>query len=174
MKNCETCLPFLSFELVSLKLCTPAAPLSLLEHQRPELKNNTTFGRKSYSITFVCMVENKKGGQSIFFCFWALNKYPWSHIHLQQGSSKAQKACTVITSVSAYISEIGVEKQHDIYQYASKFYSLKSSSLFLNKKQVNRIPLAITSHIFYKRLIWVLNNTRFGTESSKWNPFMLN
>lgn len=69
MKNCETCLPFLSFELVSLKLCTPAAPLSLLEHQRPELKNNTTFGRKSYSITFVCMVENKKGGQSIFFLF---------------------------------------------------------------------------------------------------------
>lgn len=107
-----------------------SSPLSLLEHQRPELKNNTTFGRESYSITFVCMVENKKGGQSIFFCFWALNKYPWSHIHLQQGSSKAQKACTVITSVSAYISEIGVEKQHDIYQYASKFYSLKSSSLF--------------------------------------------
>ena len=83
--------------------------LSLLEHQISELKNNITLGRKQ-----------KKRCEFIFLCFWALNQYPWSHIHLPQGSSKAQKVCAVITFVFAWISEIEVEKQHN------KCYNLKN------------------------------------------------
>lgn len=123
----KICLPFLSFELVSLKLCTSAARIFqssqklcchhlclCLNIRDRSWKTTQHLVENCVVITFVCMVENK-GDEFIFLCFWALDKYSWSHIHLHQVSSKAQKVCAVITSVFAWISEIGVEKQHNIY-----------------------------------------------------------